>query len=337
MDKSQFLALFRQFLAQGTITREEILAILTPNESSPVSGVSAPVYEQSVLLKHRQFDAATIISLIGTGIVVVGVLFLVVQHWQDFTLPVRLMITLGFACACYFASVVLSVFKIHAPAAFWLYVLSTFVFPLGVGLWFDAAGILSTEYGVALLSFFVLAQHLLYFGFFRTTASVLFSALSFSWLFFSFTNYAYFSAGLQIEDFTLYRVLLLGISYLLFSYGIAEGAYRTLSTALYRIGLIGILASTLFLGKYSPYQNVGWEVLFPFLAVGLIALGIQFRIREFFVLPALGIMVYVAKIGFEYFSDSIGWPLTLIFTGFVLVVLGVGLVRFRKEYFMRPS
>ncbi len=333
MDKLQILEMIRQRIASGELTKQEVIdALSAPADNS--ASASRASFEQSALLKHRHFDAATIISLIGTGIVFVGVLFLVVQHWQDFTLPVRLLITLGLACACYFASVVLSVFRMHAAASFWLYVLSALIFPIGVAVWFDATGILTTEYGIVLLSGLLLAQHLIYFGFFRTISSIFFSLLSFSWFFFAVTNYFYFSAGLQIEDFTLYRVLLLSVSYLFFGYVLIGEQYRSLQKFVYRVGLIGLLASVLALGKYAPYQNIGWEVLFPILAVLIIMLGIKFRIREFFILPALGIMVYVSKIGFEYFSDSIGWPLTLIGTGFVLVILGIGLVRFRKEYFI---
>jgi hypothetical protein len=86
-----------------------------------------------------------------------------------------------------------------------------------------------------------------------------------------------------------------------------------------------ILGAGLSLGGF-------WDILYIGLVFGVILLSVYLKSRAFLIFGALFLMAYLIKITGEYFADTIGWPIALIFAGFA--VIGVGFVAYyiNKEY-----
>ncbi len=330
MDTKSLLAAVEESARAGTVSLAEITDAY---ERASAVAVSSPVTHAS-FFSFKKLDISSVVSFIGSGIVFIGVLFLVVQHWDELNTFSRILITLGFSLSCYIAALGLYISRRFEYAEFWLYLLFSLVFPIGMVVLFDSFSLLSADYTPSLISFCILLFHILYGFATKRLAPFLFGLLMATYFFFAITDFLYSRSAFIIADFSLYRLLFVSSAYLLLGYGISHTIYLPLRSFIYKVGLIGLLLAILGLGGYRPDQVIFWEFVFPIVAAGLIAIGIFMKEQNFFVLPSFGIMIFVPKISFEYFSDSVGWPLTLIFTGLILVGLGVSLVRFRKEYFL---
>ena len=42
-------------------------------------------------------------------------------------------------------------------------------------------------------------------------------------------------------------------------------------------------------------------------------------------------MIYIFTIGWEYFEDDVGWPLTLFISGLISMFIGYGIERLKKN------
>jgi uncharacterized integral membrane protein len=43
-------------------------------------------------------------------------------------------------------------------------------------------------------------------------------------------------------------------------------------------------------------------------------------------------MIYILKLTAEYFADTVGWPLALVISGFILMGVGFMSVQLRQKY-----
>ncbi|MEN9341948.1 MAG: hypothetical protein RIQ54_204 [Candidatus Parcubacteria bacterium] len=333
MDTKSLLAAIEESARAGSVSLAEITNAY--ERASAVTVSSSP--DHASFFSFKKLDVSSVVSFIGIGIVFIGVLFLVFQHWDELGTFSRILITLGFSLSCYIAALGLYVSRRFEYAEFWIYLLFCLVFPIGMVVLFDSFSLLSADYTPSLISFCVLVFHILYGFATKRLAPFLFGLLMATYFFFAITDFFYSRSTFIIPDFSLYRLLFVSIAYLLLGYGVSHTVYLPLRSFIYKMGLIGLLFAIFALGGYRPDQVIFWEFIFPIIAVGLIAIGIFMKEQNFFVIPSFGIMIFVSKISFEYFSDSVGWPLTLIFTGLILVGLGISLIRFRKEYFLASS
>ena len=133
-------------------------------------------------------------------------------------------------------------------------------------------------------------------------------------------------------NFFEYRMLVAGISYLLIGYAFAKNEKAPLSGFLYSFGILGFLGAAFALGGWSPTQNVFWELIFPGLALGTLFMSVYLKTRSFLTFGSLFLMIYILKITGEYFTSGLGWPLSLVLAGLMLIAVGYLYVYLKKKY-----
>jgi len=132
-------------------------------------------------------------------------------------------------------------------------------------------------------------------------------------------------------DFYEYRVLLVGLTYILLGYSLARHKLKPLTGWLYSFGVLGFLGAALALGGWTPNQNMFWEISFPAFSLGAMFVSIYLKSRSFLIFGAIFLMAYLLKITAEYFTDTLGWPLALVLAGLALIGIGFGTFYMKKQ------
>jgi len=146
------------------------------------------------------------------------------------------------------------------------------------------------------------------------------------------TTFVYLLAGalddFRSDDLYIYLTMAIGVSYLLLAHSFRDNWNKILLGALYFFGSLGILGA-----GFSKVLDSGFWELFYFIAVfaGLY-LSVYLKSRIILVLSTVFLIVHVSYLTGEYFADSLGWPISLILLGFVIIGLGYGSVNINKTY-----
>ncbi|MFQ5342842.1 MAG: DUF2157 domain-containing protein [Anaerolineae bacterium] len=74
-----------------------------------------------------------------------------------------------------------------------------------------------------------------------------------------------------------------------------------------------------------------WETLLFVESLAIIAWSVVRQSRVLLYSGALFLLVYIADINFEYFSDRLGLPAVLLITGVALIAIGLGVDRLRRR------
>jgi len=74
-----------------------------------------------------------------------------------------------------------------------------------------------------------------------------------------------------------------------------------------------------------------WETLLLIESLAIIAWSVVRQSRVLLYSGALFLLVYIADINFEYFSDRLGLPAVLLITGIALIAVGLGVDRLRRR------
>ncbi len=323
MDKTQTLNNIRALVSQNQITKEELLKAYDEGQENKPHDVL-----------NRKIGVAESLYFIGGLIVFIGISVLIFQNWETLNTFTRILVTLGSGIIAYIVGILLGLNKDTDPVGYAFHLIAALVLPLGMFIAFDAAGIepntsgyMSIIFGT--LFFLYLASFLLL----KKLIFVIFAIIFGSTLYFTFINFIIGSSPLLNDlSFNEYRVLILGASYILLGYSFAGTDKKGLSGSLYGIGVFGVLASTLALGGWSPTQNVLWELLFPGLALASIFATFYFNSRSFMLWGTLFLMIYILKITGEYFTDSLGWPLSLVLVGLALMMIGFFAFSLNKKF-----
>jgi uncharacterized membrane protein len=324
-------------------TKEEVLAVIETlaKEHAITRDEVTRAYDQGANVVHREEAAlskkvgiAEVLSYIGGAIVFIGIVIFMGQNWSVLSFETKLLATLGAGIASYLVGVIIGR-KEHlngVSAAFHL--IAALVLPTGIFVVFQEAGIDAGDSGVqTIISAILFAMYLASFGVFRKTIFALFSIIFGTWLFFALTSYLvsnnpYFNT----EMFYEYRALAIGLTYLLFGYSFAKGSMTGLSGFLYGFGILWFLGSALALGGWEPNQNVFWELFFPALVFATLFLSVQLKSRAFLVFGSLFLIAYIFKITAEYFTEGLGWPLSLVLAGLLMIAVGYMSLTLNKKY-----
>lgn len=324
MDKQQLLEEVKQAGLQHSLSEQELLVAFR--------GTDLPSVPSSVT-SSRHISIANILYYIGGGIVCIGIAILIGQNWEVLSTTTRILVTFGVAVMAYVAGVLLMRDERFEGLGQAFHLIAAIVLPVGVFTVFDAAHINLESLGIISLIFLIiflvyLASTLL----FKKTMFLLFAIAHGTILFFVFTQFLLAQNPIYDWHIDAYRIVVVGLSYMLFGYYYSTRSFSALSGLLYSLGSIGFLGATMSLGGWSPDQNLFWEAIFPLLVFGIIYLSIYVKSRSFLVFGSLFLMGYILKITAEYFSQGLGWPLALVIAGFFLMAVGYLTVYLNRRY-----
>lgn len=312
MDKQTTLNALKQHVIAGDISRGEVNAIF--KEVQPAS-------------ESRQVHFSQVLYYIGAAIVLIGISILAWQHWQEFNLAVKLLITLGSGIATYIAGVMFTQHPLSKQLSPAFFLMSAILMPLGLGILFDNIGYNVGSSGVMVTISLVLflMYGISYFAF-KKNILLFFTTAFATWLFYALVNLIIGNNPVA-HDWNLYTYITMavGLSYLVLGYSFDNTPRQELSGTLYAFGALFFLGAAITLNGF-------WEAIYAGLALGIILVSTQLRSRALLVFGTLFLMGYLMKITAKYFSDSLGWPLALVLAGFMLIAVGYFTFYLNRKY-----
>lgn len=322
-------------------TKEEVLQyIKTLGEQNVVSKDELiDAYNSGAGIKTdpvvtKRLGIAEILYYIGGAIVFIGIAIFIGQHWEELNSFTRILATLGSGIAAYIIGLIFYRDEKTETVGSAFHLISALVTPLGLYVVFDNAGFDVVGSGwQSLISGILLAEFLASYFIFKKNIFLLFSIIFGTWFFYAFTNYMvgpkpYFDMG----KYYFYRTLALGAAFMALGYSFKKTERAPMADFLFGFGILGFLGAAFALGGWKPEQNIFWELLFPFLTFGALFVSVHLKNSSFLTFGTLYLMAYILKITSEYFSNSLGWPLTLIIAGLFLIAAGYLYVFLRKKY-----
>jgi hypothetical protein len=322
MNKQQLLEELSEAYHDGEISREEILTSLDAPYSQPADPA------------HRKLSLSSVLYYIGAGIVFFGLVIFVYQNWNYLNSIARILVSLGSAIAAYMMGAMLFRHEDQKELSLSFFLISGLLLPVGLGVAFYESGLDTASAQVqSLISGIAFAVSVFTFMFFRSSLFIIFQVLFATWSYFALTSYIFMSlGGLADGNWFAYRTLVLGLSYLFLAFHLSHGSRKSLVNWLNVAGLAAFLGSVLVLGGYSPSQNAFWEIIFPGLVFAVILLSVYLKNNVYLIMGAVFLMIYILKITGEYFSQGLGWPVSLIVAGLLLIGVGFLTVRLKKKY-----
>ena len=322
MDKEELLRHVRHLAAQQLVTRDEVTTAFDAGVGGDMDIEATP-----------QAGITRILYYVGGAVVFLGISVLVHQHWSALNNATKIVSTLGSGVAAYIAATLLMRDERLDAVATALYFLSALVTPLGLHVTFYVAGFDMGSHAVqSVVSGILLVTFLLAYFLYRKTVFTLFNIIFGTWLFFSITNLLIGSNPYFGWQFFAYRVLCTGLVYALLGYYVTQTAHRALTGVLYCFGVLLFLGAAMALGDWKPHQNWFWELSFPGWVFGVMFLSVYVKSKAFLTFGSLYLMAYILKITSEYFTQSLGWPLALVLTGFGLIASGYLYFNLKQKY-----
>jgi hypothetical protein len=270
-----------------------------------------------------------IFNYVGGTLIFFGLSYFIMDNWFLLGLALRLLVTLGVACAFFYLAILLCRENKYRYASAVFFILSALLFPAGISVLLNAFGLLINSQmddiiisGVCFSIFF--AAYTIY----QRDVLLLFSLVFGSFFYVLTSTYvAEHSIG-RTEMFHGYQMMVLGVFYALLGY--YSDKYDTSFAGLLNFfGDLLIMGSVFFLGgwlwkNYSPVISLFWEVATPFALLGNFMLSVCLRSRAYLFISTAFLIVLITNFTakFAYLFGTFGWPLILIVAGLGLMCLG---------------
>lgn len=315
MEKQQLLAELKQQLQAGLITKSE-LAALTSTSGADADG--AP---------HKMVN---VLYTIGAIITIVGVIILIAQNWNEIGFVGRIAVTLGISLATFVAG-----FVLRAPhqnkLSQVMFFISAVLAPIGSLVLIDEADMtMSLTTHVVLALILTVVYGVAYWAT-RKNILVLVTVGFGSWAYYAVLAKT-FETNLFTTDILKWATIIAGIAYLLIAYTFANKnsaeahlENNAVAGILYAIGSFSILLAGITFGGFFDILYIA--VLFA----GFYG-SIFLKSRGILVFSALFLIAHIGELTTEYFADSIGWPVALIFIGFVVIAVGYGTLWLNRKF-----
>lgn len=319
MNKQEVLHAIHELRERGELSKDEVLSAFAGHNATK---------------KRHGFRINDVLYFIGGVIVLAGITVFIGQHWEELNSVTRVLVTFGSGVAAYSIGLTFIERRDDSVLSGTFFFLSAILLPGGIAValheWGNSQNVTLAEVIISGLS---LVTYLVSFFVFKKKYFLFFSFVFGTWLFFAFTNWMTGDTPVfDTEKFYEYRVLLAGLSYISLGYGFQKGSLHTFTEPLYTLGALAFLLAAFLLGGFDQYVFTMWELVFPALCFAFIFASTVARSNGFLFSGALFLMVDIFKLTSDYFTDSFGWPLSLILCGIALIGIGYGTFRLQKKY-----
>src|ERR1035437_1533501 len=318
MEKQQILSLIQDQLTKGVISNADLIQIAN---NIPPSPSSAPK------------NLINVFYWIGAIISILGVSVLVIQHWNDIGFGGRLLATLGLSVATYVSGLVF-----RAPSQ---RVVSQIMYIISACLSTMATYVLLHEGGVDFSSSVQCVSALsiafiygIAFAISKKQILILIVTAFATWAYYAFI-FKIFGSIYYDADFITWATMLHGVSYLCIAYGyrsivsVADQydsfQQKSIQNVLYGLGAFAILAAGIFVGG-------SFDLFYIALIFAAFYGSVYVRSGSMLFLAGFFLMAHIIKLTSKYFVDSIGWPVALIITGFLVIAIGYGTFYVNKKF-----
>jgi hypothetical protein len=261
-----------------------------------------------------------LLAYIGGTFVFAGIAVYIVMFWEDINSAGRIIITLGAGVVTQILAIQLLDHDRLDRAATPLFLMAGWLLPAGIMVAFNELGTGGDpRHAVLVTTTIMLLQQLLLFMRYKR-AVLLFIALVFGAL--TFGN-ALDLLGMHEKVNTL----IIGLSLILLSYGIDQTEHRVITPFWY------FLSSAVFLwAAFGLLEDTPFHLSYLGLTAFMVYVSTLTKSRSLLFVSTLAMIGYLGYFTQEYFVDSSGWPVALIFMGLVLIGLSNMALRINRRY-----
>lgn len=331
MDRDQLLNLIKDKLDSGLISRQDL---------ADVSGGNLP-QSQSVVTSTKEKEPTDhnskivhVLYAIGVIIIVIGVIVLIAQSWDEIGLIGRVGVTLGLAFIAYVVGLLRSKEENNTLSQV-MFLLASVLAPGGVFILLDGLGISINAISnigtsLILLIVFGLAQYIV-----RNRILVITLIAYATWLYFALiVEYISDITIFNISTVIKLLVIVLGIAYYLFAYWYTKREdtltavsskrdrhqAKAITHILYALGALAIIV------PFMTFEGV-WDFFAILIICAITYLGYAISSKITFAIGVITFTIQLIAISWRYFADSLGWPISMILSGIVVIAIGYGALR----------
>ena len=323
MNTDELLQELSRKITTGEIRKEEIMRRI---------GISPDVrqeHEYNSVPEKAHLSLTKILYMLGASIAILGIIFFVAQIWNDLGSWGRILVTLGlgFLIAGSGSSFLVSKPESHLGQVF--HGIAGFLIPGGalvalseLGTPTDSLWPVTITIGIVFLFYLLLTvSH-------KNEVLTFFALLNGTAFLYLLVESIMEGPFYQHDDIYAYLTMVVGLSYLLFAYAFRGGWNRNLVSVLNFFGTVGFLGAAFS----RVFESDLWALLFFLLAIGGMVLAVYIKSRGMLVVSTFFLIGHFIYITNEYFADSIGWPISLVVLGFVIIGLGYTSITINKKY-----
>lgn len=300
---------------------DEIMTIAR-SHGLTLSEVVAAFRESDRRAKHRASDSiiSRLLGYLGGIFVFAGICIFISMQWSDMGSAARVIITLGTGfVAMLMALLALSDEKFER-AATPLTLVACLLQAVGLGVLLKEYGFGGNpDVGALFMAGSLLIQQVLLFIAKRRSVMLFASFL--------FGSIAFVSAARLLDINGHFIGMTLGFSLLCLSFAADQSRNRAVAPFWYLMG-----ATLLLCASFDLFKGSALEALFIGLAAAMIYLSATVRSRTLLFASTLGMLGYIGYFTAQNFSNTLGWPITLVLLGLALILMGALALKINNKY-----
>jgi hypothetical protein len=302
-EKSAALSQIQQIARQHNITAEEISDALSTTDTEP-----------------GKSTISRILAYIGGVFVLCGLAFFFEIYWDEMNSASRIILYLGSGLVLLVMAVLSLDHDRYAKTATPLFLLAAFFQAGGLLVAFDELGTGGDPQHAWLATTLVMLVQMLIIFFRFRRAVLLFLVFTFGLL--SLAN-CFDLLGIDGD----LNALIVGASLLFISYGLDKTAFNPMTPFWYFVA--GVTVSC---GAFELLEETTFHVIYIGFAALLIYLSTIAKSRTLLFVACCAMIGYLGYFSAEYFVDSVGWPLSLMIMGLVLILLSTAAAKISRTY-----
>jgi len=322
MNKEELFQEISEKLSTGEISREEIanrFSFQATQNENHVQNLKNPT----------TFSVTKMLYVLGAAIVVIGINIFVSQIWYDIGPAGRILVTLGLGLLITAIGSMLIKSKPDQSIGIVFHFIGGMLIPGGSLVTLSELNVDLVSLWPVTITFGIIFIFYLLLNAAHKNPILTFFAIA------NGTAFTYLLVESIIEgptymheDLYAYLTMAIGISYLSLAHAFRNGWNNKLVGVLYFFGAIGFLAAAFS----QVFDSVMWQMAYFIIVIGGLTLSVYMRSRIILVMSTLFLIAHVSFITSEYFSDSLGWPVSLVILGFVFIGLGYISLNINKKY-----
>jgi len=323
--RDQILGLVKSAVNDGLLSKEDVLEAIefSGNTRDDLHMLQNEMVEAS--LKTYKVSIVELLQYIGGFVVLLGIGIFVAEFWEHIGVGTRVLIAVGAAMLSYILGTILLKTDRKTRSGIVFHLIAGVILPFSFYVVLQELFMINITNGViATVSFFLLFIYAMSFIVFRHPIFTFFMLVN-SILFLYGSIYAL--VPYVSTELISYTTLVIGAIGLLIGWMFKHTENEPLSGSMYFLGSVAVLISPSFLFGSTPV----WELIYPFLLAGMFYLALLLRSKRILVISVLALMGYVVYLTFAYFSNVVGWPIALMFSGIALIAIGYIAIKFKNK------
>ncbi len=268
---------------------------------------------------------------LGGGVILLGIVVFTAERWDILSSGQRIVVTLGAGVLALSSGIALSRRDKWGAAGPALILVSVLMMPVGLLIAWDEwnwnPGRLVSQVQISLLLALTYAGPLVKL---RKSVLGLATMIFSTWFFFALTNWLARDLGwVSAELFNTYRVMIVSSTVAAIGYTLVENRSWH-GHPMLNLGMAGIAVCGFVLFAWSTPHALLWKILFPVMIYAMVHLSAHCRSRSILWSAATALGAYLTYFTVEYFSDSLGWALSLVVIGVILMGIAYLTLRYSR-------